>query len=103
VGKTPKPKVHCIINLQDTGAGLPDGGLFTDEQIKSEVNDVLAAAIPARGAIEAKPTSANAWKIAESKRVKEYWSHYRHVLVTNYRGFVLLGADEDGNRTVLET
>jgi hypothetical protein len=103
VGKTLKPKVHCIIHLQDTGAGLPDGGLFTDEQIKNDVKDVLAGAVPARGAIEAKPTSADAWKIAESKQVKNYWSHYRQVLVTNYRDFVLLGADVDGNRTVLET
>jgi hypothetical protein len=103
VGKTLKPKVKCIIHLQDTGAGLPDGGLFTEEQIKNDVNDLLAGAIPTRGAIEAKPTSADAWKIAESKQVKDYWSHYRQVLVTNYRDFVLLGADVDGNRTVLET
>ena len=25
VGKSLKPKVRCIIHLQDTGAGLPDG------------------------------------------------------------------------------
>jgi hypothetical protein len=103
VGKTLKPKVNCIMSLQDTGAGLPDGGLFTEEQIKNDVNDVLAGALPARGAIEAKPASADAWKIAESKQVKDYWSRYGQVLVTNYRDFVLLGADADGNRTVLET
>ena len=72
VGKTLKPKVKCIIHLQDTGAGLPDGGLFTEEQIKNDVNDLLAGAVPTRGAIEAKPTSADAWKIAESKQVKDY-------------------------------
>jgi hypothetical protein len=103
VGKTLKPKVRCIMSLQDTGAGLPDGGLFTVEQIQNDVSDVLAGAMPARGAIEAKPTSADAWKIAESKQVKDYWSHYRQVLVTNYRDFVLLGADAEGDRTVLET
>ena len=103
VGKPLKPRVHCIIHLQDTGAGLPDGGLFTDEQIKNDLKEMLAGAVPARGAIEAKPASADAWKIAESKQVKEYWSHYRQVLVTNYRDFVLLGADVDGNRAVLET
>ncbi len=41
IGKTLKSKVHCIINLQDTGAKLPDGGLFTEEQIKNDQNDVL--------------------------------------------------------------
>jgi len=46
------------------------------------VNDLLAGATPARGAIEAKPAGADAWKIAESKQVKEYWSRYRQVLVT---------------------
>lgn len=27
VGKTIKPKVRCIINLKNRGAGLPDGGI----------------------------------------------------------------------------
>jgi hypothetical protein len=55
VGKTLKPKVRCIVHLQDTGGGIPDGGLFTEEQIRNNVNDLLAGATPARGAIEAKP------------------------------------------------
>ncbi len=103
VGKRLKPKVRCIIHLQDTGAGLPDGGLFTEERVRSDISDLLAGAIPSRGAIEAKPASADAWKIAESKQVKEYWSRYRQVLVTNYRDFLLVGADAEGNRSVLET
>ncbi len=103
IGKTLKPKVRCIINLQNVGAGLPDGGLFTEEQIRNNTGDLLAGAIPARGAIEAKGTSADAWRIAESKQVKNYWSRYRQVLVTNYRDFVLVGADSEGTRTILET
>jgi len=103
IGKKLKPKVHAIIHLQDTGAGLPDGGLFTEDQIRADVTDILAGAIPARGAIEAKPTSHDAWKVADSKQVKEYWTRYRQVLVTNYRDFLLIGADADGNRAVLET
>ena len=98
VGKTLKPKVRCIVHLQDTGGGIPDGGLFTEEQIRHNVSELLAGATPARGAIEAKPASADAWKIAESKQVKEYWSRYRQVLVTNYRDFLLVGADAEGNR-----
>lgn len=103
VGKTLKPKVKCIINLQDAGAGLPDGGLFTEEQIRNNSGDLLGGAIPARGAIEAKAASADAWRIAESKQVKDYWSRYRQVLVTNYRDFLLVGTDAEGNRAVLET
>lgn len=103
VGKKLKPRVRCIIHLQDTGGGLPDGGLFAEEQIRANATDIVSGAVPARGAIEAKPTSADAWKIADSKQVKDYWTRYRQVLVTNFRDFLLLGADADGNRAVLET
>ena len=34
IGRTLKPRVKCIINLQDQGAGLPDGGFFTQEQFQ---------------------------------------------------------------------
>jgi len=103
IGKRLKPKVRCIIHLQDTGGGLPDGGLFTEDQTRSAITDLTTGAIPARGAIEAKATNADAWKIAESKQVRDYWARYRQVLVTNYRDFLLVGAGDDGNRTVLET
>lgn len=53
VGKTLKPKVKCIVHLQDTGGGIPDGGLFTEEQIRANASDLQAGATPARGAIEA--------------------------------------------------
>jgi hypothetical protein len=103
IGKRLKPKVRCIMNLQDTGGGLPDGGLFTEDQTRSAAPDLIAGAIPARGAIEAKPTSADAWKIADFRQVQDYWGRYRQVLVTNYRDFLLVGAGDDGNRAVLET
>ena len=74
VGKKLKPKVRSIIHLQDTGAGLPDGGLFAEEQIRNNLTDIISGAIPARGAIEAKPTSADAWATAESKQVRGYWA-----------------------------
>jgi hypothetical protein len=34
IGKTLKPKVKCIVNLQNVGAGLPDGELFTHDQFQ---------------------------------------------------------------------
>jgi len=34
IGKTLKPKVRCIINLANRGAGLPDGGFFTPDQFQ---------------------------------------------------------------------
>ena len=29
VGKTLKPRVRCVLQLQNRGGGNPDGGLFT--------------------------------------------------------------------------
>ena len=36
VGKTLKPRVRCIINIQNAGAGLPDGGLYSAEQFQKQ-------------------------------------------------------------------
>ena len=35
VGHSLKPKVHCIIQLKNSGAGFPDGGLFTPDQLRN--------------------------------------------------------------------
>jgi hypothetical protein len=37
VGKTLKPPVRCIINLKNTGAGIPDGGFFTPDPVGKTV------------------------------------------------------------------
>jgi len=34
VGGKLKPKVRCFMNLRNQGAGLPDGGLFTADQVR---------------------------------------------------------------------
>jgi hypothetical protein len=34
IGKTLKPRVRCIINPKNRGAGIPDGGLYTADQIR---------------------------------------------------------------------
>lgn len=31
VGATLKPKVRCLMQLKNLGAGMPDGGLFTQD------------------------------------------------------------------------
>ena len=47
VGHSLKPKVHCIIQLKNSGAGLPDGGLFTPDQLRNidELDRSLSRAI----------------------------------------------------------
>ncbi len=86
IGKTLKPKVKCIINLQNVGVGLPDGGFFTQEQFqKFAAASPLPGQTPARGVMEVKPTKDDAWVTAAGEQVTRYWGRYRQVLVTNYR------------------
>src|SRR5262245_32246368 len=103
VGHSLKPRVRCIINLANIGAGMPDGGLFTPNQFQRGSDEPLAGQKPERGAIECKGTKDDAWVTADSEQVSEYWHEYRQVLVTNYRDFVLVGQDDDGRPIKRET
>lgn len=106
VGTGLKPRVRCILQLGNGGAGHPDGGFFTQEQWKQgdQEKPLLGLPqVPNRGAIEVKAASDDAWVTASSAQVSKYWQHYRLVLVTNYRDFVLVGQDKAGNPARLET
>lgn len=104
VGKSLKPRVRCIINLRNRGAGIPDGGLFTPDQFqRTSKTEPIAGQPPSRGAIEIKSTKGDAWLTADGKQVSRYWERYGQVLVTNYRDFVLVGRDAEGHPTKLET
>jgi hypothetical protein len=102
VGQTLKPRVRCVINLKNLGAGMPDGGLFTLDQLQTGNEQPLEGQLPARGAIECKGTRDEAWVTADTEQVSKYWKKYRQVLVTNYRDFVLVGQDGDGRPVKLE-
>ena len=98
VGGQLKPKVRCILQLKNRGAGNPDGGLYIAEQFQKLTDEEpLAGQRPARGAIEVKPVGDDAWVTAESRQVSRYWKEYGQVLVTNYRDFVVLGRDREGS------
>ncbi|MBI4639877.1 MAG: N-6 DNA methylase [Candidatus Tectomicrobia bacterium] len=104
IGKTLKPKVRCIINIKNRGAGIPDGGLFTADQFqKASETEPFPGQIPARGAIEVKGTGDDVWLTAESGQVARYLGRYRQVLVTNYRDFILVSRDSYGSLVKLET
>lgn len=103
VGKTLKPKVRAILQLKNRGAGLPDGGFFTPDQLHNAEKDApLLGQIPARGVVEIKGFRDDVKHIAETKQVNEYLSHYGQVLVTNYREFLLLGRSPQGKPMKLE-
>ena len=97
LGSKLKPKVSAIINLRNTGGGIPDGGLFTAPQLKGwELGtDPLAGQLPARGAIEVKSPAEDAFVTAEGEQVVRYVERYGLVLVTNLRDFVLVGRSAD--------
>jgi hypothetical protein len=102
IGKELKPRVRCVLQLKNRGAGHPDGGLYTPDQFqKLSDQEPLAGQKPSRGAIEVKPTSDDAWVTADSGQVSKYWKQYGQVLITNYRDFVLLGRDSEGKAVKL--
>ena len=102
IGHHLKPWVCCFINLANTGAGIPDGGLFAASQLQKGA-EPLPGQVPQRGAIEVKPPSANAREVARGEQVAKYLEKYRQVLVTSYREFVLVGYDAEGKAKALES
>lgn len=104
IGHTLKPKVRCVIHPKNSGAGIPDGGLFTPDQLKQyDEADTFGELLPARGAIEVKPAGDDLAAIATTQQVKDYVAHYGQVLLTNYHGFLLLKRAPGGRIQPLES
>jgi hypothetical protein len=105
IGQTLKPKVRCIIHPRNSGAGIPDGGLFTPDQLKNsdEEKPLLGVPHPARGVIEVKGAGEELDAFIESQQVRDYLAHYGQVLVTNYRDFRLLKRGPGGTTLRLES
>ena len=101
VGSTLKPKVFCVSELAQQGAGHPDLGLYAAKQMqRGRQRD---GQIPEGGVVEVKPVGDDAWLTADGDQVSRYWDRYQLVLVTNTRDFVLLGEDAQGRPAKLET
>ncbi len=101
VGATLRPRVFCVGELAQQGAGHPDFGLYAASQVQR--GKPREGQVPERGVVEVKAAGDDAWLTADSAQVSRYWDRYRLVLVTNTRDFVLLGEDAAGNPTRLET
>ena len=101
VGSTLNPKVFCISELAQQGAGHPDIGLYAAKQVQK--GTPRQGQIPECGVLEVKSVGDDAWLTAEGDQVSKYWGLYRLVLVTNTRDFVLLGEDTTGRPTKLES
>ena len=101
VGGSLRPKVFCVSELAQQGAGHPDLGLYAARQVQR--GRPREGQTPECGVVEVKRASDDAWITADSAQVSRYWELYRLALVTNTRDFVLLGADSQGNPAKLET
>ena len=101
VGNGLKPKVFCIQEGADQGAGHPDFALYTAQQVQRGTPRV--GQLPERGVVEVKGVEDDAWLTAQSDQVSRYWGRYKLVLVTNLHDFILVGEDESGGPTKLET
>lgn len=84
VGGDLDPPVHATAELADTGNGHPDFGLLE----KKSGN--------LRAVVEVKSPAEDTPATADGKQVAKYWKHYGHVLVTNYRDFLLVVRQPDG-------
>ena len=101
VGGVLRPKVFCVQELADQGAGHPDFGLYTAKQVQK--GQPRQGQTPERGVVEVKAADDDAWLTAAGDQVSRYWGRYRLVLVTNTRDFVLVGEDAAGRPAKLET
>ncbi len=100
-GAALKPKVFCVQELADQGAGHPDFGLYAAKQVQR--GQPREGQTPERGVVEVKAADDDAWLTAAGGQVSRYRGRYRLVLVTNTRDFVLVGEDAAGRPAKLET
>ena len=101
IGSTLKPKVFCVGELADQGAGHPDFGLYAAKQVQK--GQPKQGQVPEGGVVEVKAADDDAWLTAAGDQVSRYWGRYRLVLVTNTRDFVLVGEDAAERPAKLET
>ena len=101
VGGTLKPKVFCVGELANQGAGHPDFGLYTAKQVqRGKPRD---GQVPERGVVEVKAPREHLKGEAIHDQVGRYWSRYNLVLVTNLLTFKLVGLDATGGEATLES
>ncbi len=100
-GTALKPRVFCVQELADQGAGHPDFGLYAAKQVQR--GQPREGQTPERGVVEVKTADDDAWLTAAGDQVSRYRDRYRLVLVTNTRDFVLVGEDTAGRAAKFET
>ena len=100
IGATLKPKVFCVADMADQGAGHPDFGLYSQRQIQRGVPRKGQA--PERGVVEVKSPGDNMGERVR-EQVARYGERYRLVLTTNQREFRLVAVEASGAAAALES
>jgi hypothetical protein len=100
LGHELKPKVLCLSDLANTGAGHPDFGLYAANQVQK--GEPRKGQPPERGVIEMKGVNEETWFTAESRQVSKYFGAYQLVVVSNLRAFLIVGEGPTGEATKLE-
>ena len=101
VGATLKPKVFCVGELVDQGAGHPDFGLYAAHQVQR--GRPRQGQVPERGVVEVKPPDEDTGGTVIREQVVRYRRRYDVVMVTNLRAFALVVPDDTGGERTLET
>ncbi|MGH8430012.1 MAG: type ISP restriction/modification enzyme, partial [Solimonas sp.] len=96
VGADLRGRVLCLPDLENTGAGHPDFGLFAASQLQR--GTPRKGQMPERGVIEMKPVADDAWLRAKTEQVTKYFEAYRLVIVTNLRDFLIIGEEPESGR-----
>jgi SAM-dependent methyltransferase len=100
IGAELKPKVTCLSDLGNAGAGHPDFGLYAANQVQK--GEPRKGQMPERGVIEMKGVADDTWLTSGTGQVTKYFGSYRLVIVTNIRHFLMIGEAPDGSAVKLE-
>ena len=71
-GTRSSPRVFCVGELAQQGAGHPDFGLYAARQVQR--GNPREGQIPECGVLEVKPAGDDAWLTAEGDQVSRYWN-----------------------------
>ena len=71
VGSSLRPRVFCVSEIVEQGAGHPDVGLFGAKQLQK--GKLKQGQTPEAGVVEVKSAHDDAWLTAESAQVSRYW------------------------------
>lgn len=100
IGHELKPKVLCLSDLANVGAGHPDFGLYAANQIQK--GEPRKGQPPERGVVEMKGVDDETWLTADTPQVSKYFGNYQLVVVSNLRDFLIVGEGPTGAATKLE-